>query len=574
MFRQADVTDVLAPFERTSSRAAPALARPRAFESPGGADGAAAAEIWITLSESVRRQVEDAAARLRTPESALFAAAWGLLLGRYSGVRSIALGVGSAARAEPDEAALPVDPTPVRLTWSDDEPASSLLRRLAEALAPGGTAVPFPRGAAPRDGIPTETSVVFEALTLRVVHARTLRAGLSYARERFDALRVRRALDHFEAFLRGVTAEATRIGALPLLRATERAAALEEGLGPRPFSAPLPSALDLIEEQVSRRPSAPALEMGDERWTYSALNASAEGWLAALVHAGVGPETRVAICLRRGASAIASILATWKAGAAYVALDPAADASHLEWTLGDSGATVLVADDEAVKRLPSFRGAVIHPSRVRQRRTAPAGARRTLHSDGLACLVYDSARSAGVLWTQRGLVHLREARRQVANTTARARVEHTAPIGSSASVWEIVLALTSGACLVCPAEAAASRSETVRPGERLSVLSWTNCVEGYPIDGARTLVLGTNLEPLPSGIVGELFLSGGGLARGYADRPGLTAARFLPNPFAKEHGERMYRTGHRARREDDGGLTLVGSWYAESDRVPRAPAVP
>ncbi|HJX26916.1 MAG TPA: amino acid adenylation domain-containing protein, partial [Thermoanaerobaculia bacterium] len=80
---------------------------------------------------------------------------------------------------------------------------------------------------------------------------------------------------------------------------------------------------------------------------------------------------------------------------------------------------------------------------------------------------------------------------------------------------------------------------------------------GRPIEGTRAHVLDRWLRPLPIGVPGELHLAGSGLARGYLNRPDLTAASFLPDPFG-EPGERLYRTGDRARRLPDGQLEFLG----------------
>jgi amino acid adenylation domain-containing protein len=81
---------------------------------------------------------------------------------------------------------------------------------------------------------------------------------------------------------------------------------------------------------------------------------------------------------------------------------------------------------------------------------------------------------------------------------------------------------------------------------------------GRPIDNTKAFVLDGHMQPVPSGVHGELFLGGECVARGYLQRPELTAERFIPDPFTTEPGARLYRTGDLARYNRDGQLEFLG----------------
>jgi amino acid adenylation domain-containing protein/non-ribosomal peptide synthase protein (TIGR01720 family) len=133
---------------------------------------------------------------------------------------------------------------------------------------------------------------------------------------------------------------------------------------------------------------------------------------------------------------------------------------------------------------------------------------------------------------------------------------HTVIVGGDACAPELVNRWSTGRRLI----------NAYGPTEATVVSTWSRPLAagdgaappiGRPIWNTQVYVLDDALRPAPVGIPGELYVTGGGLARGYLNRPGLTAQRFLANPFG-EPGSRMYRTGDVVRWTAEGELAFVG----------------
>jgi amino acid adenylation domain-containing protein len=99
---------------------------------------------------------------------------------------------------------------------------------------------------------------------------------------------------------------------------------------------------------------------------------------------------------------------------------------------------------------------------------------------------------------------------------------------------------------------------TYRPLTLSDANTVTGSVIGEPLPDLQCYLLDKNLEPVPLGVCGEIYVGGTGLARGYLNRAELTAERFMPDPFAREAGARFYRTGDLARRLGNGDIEYLG----------------
>jgi amino acid adenylation domain-containing protein len=112
-----------------------------------------------------------------------------------------------------------------------------------------------------------------------------------------------------------------------------------------------------------------------------------------------------------------------------------------------------------------------------------------------------------------------------------------------------------------PTEATVTTTLFAAGSEEVPGLAYAKLPLGRPLPGTRVYLLDRHRNPVPAGVPGEVYIGGAGLARGYLDRPDLTAEAFVPSPFPgaeAEPGERLYRTGDLARFLRDGQLEFLG----------------
>ena len=256
-------------------------------------------------------------------------------------------------------------------------------------------------------------------------------------------------LDTCLANLAAVLGEApgTPLRQVQVLGEAERAQVL---MGWNDTAAPVPpgSVPELIAAQAARVPDALAVACGDAAVSYRELAERAARLGGYLRAAGAGPETVVGLCLPRGLEMVTAIVGTWLAGAAYLPLDPDWPAQRLAFMVADSQAAMVMTRGGLPAGLAAELAVDLgDPAVAAARPVAPPAAA----AGQLAYVIYTSGSTGtpkGVAVAHGGVVNLAvaQARRFAVGTGSRVLL-FSSP-GFDASVWELVMGLCSGACLV------------------------------------------------------------------------------------------------------------------------------
>ncbi|MFE1748578.1 amino acid adenylation domain-containing protein [Coleofasciculus sp. H7-2] len=435
----------------------------------------------------------------------------------------------------------------------------------------------------------------------------SLKGQVIYSTDLFDDAPITRMLGHFQTLLESIVANPEqRLCELPLLTAAERQQLLVDWNNTRRDYPQNQCFHQLFEAQVEQTPDAIALIFENQQLTYRELNIRANQLAGYLQQLGVVTGVIVGICVERSVDMIVGLLGILKAGGAYLPLDPSYPQERLNFMLEDAQISILLTQSILAPLLKGGWGDRQHGlSVVCLDKDWDAIAYHPQHNptssvtpENLAYVIYTSGSTGkpkGVLVQHRGLSNLAEAQIEVFNVQPSDRILQFASLSFDASIFEIVMALRSGATLYL------AKKESLLPGQPLikllrdnaithltlppavlAVLTeelpalqtiicagescskdivnkwasgrrffnaygpteatvWATIAEisydsqkpsiGRPIFNTQIYILDTHLQPVPIGITGELYISGDGLAQGYLNRPELTAERFIPNPF-------------------------------------------
>ena len=447
-----------------------------------------------------------------------------------------------------------------------------------------------------------------------------------------DETTIARWMDCYETLLTGLTGDVNQpLALLPILTPAEQELV---SITPNQTAVAYPTDLcvhQLFEKQAAATPAAIALECEGESLTYAELDARVNKLARYLATSGILPGEIIGIYMERSVDLVVSLLATWKAGATYIPLDPTFPMERLKMVFEDLEQATVLTQSRLAGDLPTTNTRIICVDErwavIDIEDSRPLGL--TYDSAAVAYVIYTSGstgRPKGVQVTQTNVVNLLLSMTRKPGLSAKDVLVAVTTISFDIAALEVYLPLITGAKLVMATRPVASDgSELLKllraskatvmqatpvtfrlllaagwkgdpkfvvwcGGEALprdlvnqilalgidvwnmygptetTIWSATSRMApqsgpvyvGPPIDNTEFYVLDTHKQLVPTGVAGELYIGGAGVAKGYFQRPDLTADRFLPNMFSAKPGARLYRTGDLVRRLATGEFDFLG----------------
>ncbi|HEV2705204.1 MAG TPA: amino acid adenylation domain-containing protein, partial [Pyrinomonadaceae bacterium] len=461
--------------------------RNRAESSDEGYD-----EMQVNLTPRLTAALQSLAREHQITFNTLLQGAWALLLSLHSGEGDVVFGTTVSGR--PGELAgsetmvgLFINTLPVRIRISPETPLASWLKEIQSQQAEMrqyeySPLVQVHEWSDVARGRPLfESLFVFENYRADVLireRFRSLRAEKThsferanyplsliavpgtelhllavYDRSRFDKAAVARLLAQFETILDSMLANRRgHLSDISLLTEVERRKVLVEW---NETQADYPADLcihQLFERRVEATPDVPAVIFEEQQLTYRQLNERANRLAHYLRARGVRPEVLVGVLMERSTEMLVSILAILKAGGSYVPLDPSYPKERLAFMLEDARVSVLLTQQRLLKEIPEHAAQLVAVDAEREAlaRESEENPHVEVLPENIAYVIYTSGSTGtpkGVLVTHRGVSNMSEAQLRTFRLTPGERVLQFASINFDASVFEMVMALRSGATL-------------------------------------------------------------------------------------------------------------------------------
>ncbi|MBA8960565.1 aspartate racemase [Rhodococcus percolatus] len=643
---------------------------------PGREISSRAGEAAADLGEHKTRALSELAARLDVTVNTVMQAAWGILLMRMTGRDDTVFG--STVSGRPPQLAgvesmigLFINTVPVRVRADPDESITQLLTRmhreqadLLDHLYLGLTDIQQAAGTTDAlfdtltvfESYPVEQTTLTEQadaldgitltgvrandnthypLALKITDDTQIRLTLTYLHDLFDEPYVQALLNRYLRVLETIIADTdSRVGDIDLLDADEKQLILEDW-NHTDHATTTDTLVSMFGAQVARTPDAIAVIDGNRTLTYAEFDARVNRLARHLITQSVGPETIVALRMRRSLDFVVGVYATLTAGAAYLPIDPHHPAERTHFILAVAQPTCILTtthddQDDLPDPVPVLHLDTIDLSRLSAMPVTDADRRAPLRPQNTAYVMFTSGstgRPKGVTVAHSAIVN--EVQWVAFDYGLGDRLLQSNAVTFDASTPDLFAPLQVGGCVVLAGPDGqrdpdylaelirtqaithmssvptiltalmASRSPDVLRGVRVVYLGgetlsgqtvarlaefgpatvWNQygptettvsvichrCTQheesvvpiGTPQINCHAYVLDHRLHPVPVAVVGELYVAGIQLARGYHSRPALTAERFVANPYGPP-GERMYRTGDLVRWHPDGNLEYLG----------------
>ncbi|KAG0324533.1 hypothetical protein BG004_003455, partial [Podila humilis] len=521
-------------------------------------------------------------------------AAWSAVLSRLSGQEDIVIGTPSANRGHPQVEQLIgffVSTLALRIDLSDEPTVKQLLERVRKTTiaAQAHQDIPFEQVVEiVRPPRRTDISPIFQVmmawqnndvdeiklhdiqsvyedqqydvakfdldLSLGEIEGEIV-GSLNYSTAIFDRETIERHVGYLEAMIRWMVTDVEGcVGLAPIVGPIERELLLKTW---NTTEAPYPDnscVHTLFEIQVDVSPEAIAIVHGEQSLTYRDLNSRAN-WIAQqLVKAGAEAGDYVMLLFDRSIDLVASQIAVLKAGAAYVPLDTNAPLERQAYMVSDCGSTILITDDNPSSDPSTFEvwSALLHGARL-----LIVDTNTVLDANLLESAVLRHRVTALFLTSAIFHRHVFVIGRTLSN------LKYLLGGGEQAATEAYATIMRhGGSCKIInaygPTETTVDATTFTVQNSTSDPSNLTTIPIGKPISNTKVYVLDKYGEPVPLGVVGELYIGGPGVANGYLNLPELTAERFIPDPFNQVPNARMYKTGDLVRYLPDGNLVFLG----------------
>ncbi|MFI5177455.1 MAG: amino acid adenylation domain-containing protein, partial [Vicinamibacterales bacterium] len=444
------------------------------------------------LSESDTAALQALAQEQRVTLSTVVHAAWGLVLSQYSGQQDVVFGTTMSGRPAAlagveSMVGLFINVLPARVRVAPDEPLTAMLGRLQQQLVQTadfqftplidiqrwsgrtqGQALfdsiiafenyPSDRGAAAPSGLQLRLVRSFEKtnypLTVIATPGRQLAVSVLYDPGTYQPAVAEGVAAHMQNALRWIASHADRPAhELSLLDANERAQ-VTTGCNATRRSYPSDATLhQLVEAQVERTPDAIAVTFEERHLTYRQLNEAANRLAHHLCLHGVAPDAPVGVCLERSLDLVVALLATLKAGGAYMPLDPDHPADRVRHMVKASGCDVVITEQRFGPVFVGTSARLIELDAQSERLLAHPSSRpaTTLSPDHLTYVIYTSGSTGqpkGAMNSHRAICNRLLWMQEQFGLDQTDRVLQKTPFSFDVSVWEFFWPLIVGARLV------------------------------------------------------------------------------------------------------------------------------